>query len=48
MGIGKQAKILTPRQIDLVDHFLSQSRNSTRDRVVFLLSRRAAPGGSSP
>ena len=41
MGIGKQAKVLTPRQIDLVDHFLSQSRNSTRDRVVFLLSVRA-------
>lgn len=41
MSLGKQAKTLTPRQIDLVEHFLSQSYNPTRDRVIFLLSVKA-------
>ncbi len=41
LGIGKQAKVLTARQLELVEHFLSQSYNPTRDRVIFLLSVRA-------
>ncbi len=41
MALGKQAKILSARQIDLVDHFLSQSYTPVRDRLIFLLSVRA-------
>lgn len=41
MAIGKQAKILSARQIDLVQHFLSQTYNPIRDQLIFLLSVRA-------
>lgn len=41
MSMPRQAKILSPKQIDLVDHFLSQTYSPTRNRLIFALSVRA-------
>ena len=42
MSLSKQAKILTPKQSDLVVTYLkSNSRNPIRDQVIFLLSTKA-------
>ena len=42
MSLSKQAKTLTPKQSDLVVTYLkSNSRNPTRDQVIFLLSTKA-------
>ena len=41
MALGKQAKVLTKKQIDIVYHYLGSRRYSLRDRVIFLLSVKA-------
>jgi integrase/recombinase XerC len=41
MPQGKQAKIVTPRQETAILQALQQTRYSTRDRVMFLLSMKA-------
>ncbi len=41
MSIGKQAKILTTRQQDIVLKHIDTTRHSTRNRVIFLLSFKA-------
>jgi integrase/recombinase XerD len=41
MGLAKQAKTLSDKQIKLVLLHLSTTRNSTRDKVIFLLSVKA-------
>lgn len=41
MGLGKQAKILSKPQCDLVLAYLSTTRHAVRNRVIFLLSLRA-------
>ena len=41
MGIGKQAKILTNKQIDSVLDHLARSRAPVRNRAIFLLSVKA-------
>ena len=41
MGIGKQAKTLTNKQIDSVLDHLSRSRSPIRNRAIFLLSVKA-------
>ena len=42
MSLSKQAKILTPKQSDLVVTYLkANSRNPIRDQVIFLLSTKA-------
>ncbi len=38
MGQGKQAKILSEAQIRATQQYLSTTRNSLRDTVIFLLS----------
>lgn len=38
MSIGKQSKVLTDKQIELMTNFLSYKRNGLRNRVIFLLS----------
>lgn len=41
MALGKQAKVLTKQQADLVLLFLTSTRNPVRDRLIFLLSFKA-------
>ena len=41
MGIGKQAKTLTNKQIDSVLDYLSRSRSPKRNQAIFLLSVKA-------
>jgi len=41
MGIGKQAKVLNPKQVDAVLHHIGKRRNGLRNQVIFLLSVRA-------
>lgn len=41
MGIGKQAKTLTNKQIDSVLDYLSRSRSPKRNKAIFLLSVKA-------
>ncbi len=41
MGLGKQAKILNPKQVDAVLHHIGKRRNGLRNQVIFLLSVRA-------
>jgi integrase/recombinase XerD len=41
MGLGKQAKTLTKRQIDTMLAYLSSTRHSARNRLIFLLSVKA-------
>ena len=41
MGIGKQAKTLTNKQIDSVLDYLSRSRSPNRNQAIFLLSVKA-------
>lgn len=41
MGLGKQAKVLTNQQIQLVLAFLATTRDPDRNRLIFLLSIRA-------
>ena len=36
--LGKQSKILTDKQIKMMMNFLSGTRMSTRNQVIFLLS----------
>ena len=38
MALGKQAKILSSKQVDLVLNYLSTTRNPLRDQLIFLLS----------
>ena len=38
MGIGKQAKILTPKQQDLILKHLESTRHSLRNKIIFMLS----------
>jgi len=42
MSLGKQAKILSKPQVDAVLGYLSTTRHPERDRVIFLLSLKAA------
>ena len=46
-GLGKQAKILTDKQIALVLAAVAARRYPLRDRVIILLSVRAYIEGSS-
>ena len=41
MGIGKQAKILNPKQVEAILHHIGNRRNGLRNQVIFLLSIRA-------
>lgn len=41
MALGKQAKVLTKQQIDLVYSFLSMTQDVDRNRLIFLLSTKA-------
>lgn len=41
MSLGKQAKILSTKQQELVINYLSSTRNSKRDLVIFMLSIKA-------
>lgn len=41
MALGKQAKILTPKQVQVISSYLSNKRNSLRDQLIFLLSVKA-------
>ena len=41
MGLGKQAKVLTRSQIEVVTTYLSRKRNGLRYQTIFLLSSRA-------
>ena len=41
MGLGKQAKVLTRPQIEVVTSYLSRKRNGLRYQTIFLLSTRA-------
>lgn len=41
MGLGKQAKVLTRPQIEVVTTYLSRKRNGLRYQTIFLLSTRA-------
>ena len=41
MALGKQAKILNPKQIDVALAYLAQTRHGLRNQVVFLLSTKA-------
>jgi len=41
MALGKQAKILSKAQIDTTLRYISSTRDSTRNRAIFLLSVRA-------
>lgn len=41
MALGKQAKVLTNQQIQLVLSFLATTRDADRNRLIFLLSIRA-------
>ena len=41
MGIGKQAKILTKQQIDIISDYLLSHRNGIRNLAIFLLSVKA-------
>ncbi len=41
MGIGKQAKVLTKNQIDIIAEYLPSHRNGKRNLVIFLLSTKA-------
>lgn len=41
MALGKQAKVLTSQQIQLVLSFLTTTRDPERNRLIFLLSIRA-------
>lgn len=45
MSLGKQAKILTKPQCDLVLAYLSTTRHAVRNRAIFLLSLRAGLRG---
>jgi integrase/recombinase XerD len=38
MGLGKQSKILTKKQIDIMLMYLASTRQPLRNRVIFLLS----------
>jgi len=38
MSLGKQAKVLTSKQQELVLNYLSNTRNASRDEVILLLS----------
>lgn len=41
MALGKQAKVLSKQQIDLVYSFLSMTQDVDRNRLIFLLSTKA-------
>lgn len=41
MALGKQAKVLTRQQVDLVFNHIGSGRNGLRNQVIFLLSVRA-------
>ena len=41
MGIGKQAKILNSKQVEVILHHIGKGRNGLRNKVIFLLSIRA-------
>ena len=41
MGIGKQAKILTKQQADIISDYLLSKRNGIRNHAIFLLSVKA-------
>jgi len=47
MALGKQAKTLTKAQVDTLLLHVGNGRNGTRNRVVALLSVRAALAGHS-
>lgn len=38
MGIGKQAKVLNPKQVEAILHHIGGRRNGLRNQVIFLLS----------
>lgn len=41
MGLGKQAKVLNPKQVDALLHHVGNLRNGLRNQVIVLLSVRA-------
>lgn len=41
MSIGKQAKILTPKQQELTLSYLEQTRYPLRNKIIFMLSYKA-------
>lgn len=41
MSLGKQAKVLTKSQVEMVSNFLRSRRHGLRDQTIFLLSIRA-------
>ena len=41
MALSRQARILSPKQIELALHFLSCSRHAARNQLIFLLSAKA-------
>lgn len=41
MGIGKQAKVLNPKQVDALLHHVGNLRNGHRNQVIVLLSVKA-------
>lgn len=38
MGLGKQAKVLTKKQVEFVQSYLSKTRSPVRNQTIFLLS----------
>ena len=38
MSVGKQSKVLSDKQIDLMTNYLTNRRNGLRNKVIFLLS----------
>lgn len=38
MSVGKQSKVLTDKQIELMTNYLTNRRNGLRNKVIFLLS----------
>ena len=41
MGLGKQAKVINPKQVDALLHHVGKGRNGLRNKVIVLLSVRA-------
>jgi hypothetical protein len=42
MSLGKQAKTLSKGQVEAVLGYLAKTRHAARNRVIFLLSAKAA------
>ncbi len=38
MGLGKQSKVLTNTQVEILTEYLSTTRHGMRDKLIFLLS----------